>query len=211
MKLYFKIVCYLFVVLAIGAARAGSLEEFFHAIGLDDERKVGALLERGFDPNTVDAKGQVGLFLALREESDKVVKRLLAHPAIKLDAANASLETPLMMAALRGRMDWTRQLLDRGAAIERPGWNALHYAASGPESKVVALLLDRGAAIDALAPNGTTALMMAARYGSDDSARLLLARGAAARLKNQAGLQAADFARTAGRDNLAERLEQAVR
>ncbi len=111
-----------------------------------------------------------------------------------------------MMAALRGDLALTRQLLERGAKVNRDGWTPLHYAASGPEPKVVALLLDRGASIDAPSPNGTTPLMMAARYGSIDAADLLAARGANLTRKNEKGLTPADFAAGAGRETLAARL-----
>jgi len=40
-----------------------------------------------------------------------------------------------MMAALRGSLEWTQRLIERGAAINRDGWTPLHYAASGPEPK----------------------------------------------------------------------------
>jgi ankyrin repeat protein len=48
--------------------------------------------------------------------------------------------------------------------------------------------------IDAGSPNGTTPLMMAARYGTGEAVDLLLAEGADARLKNQQGLTALQFA-----------------
>ena len=84
----------------------------------------------------------------------------------------------------------------------------MHYAASGPTSEWVALLLARGARVDAQAPNGTTALMMAARYGSFDSVELLLDRGADAARRNQRDLTPADFAAEAGRDRLAQSARQ---
>jgi hypothetical protein len=68
------------------------------------------------------------------------------------------------------------------------------------------LLLDRGAPIDAKSPNGSTPLMMAARYGAEASVDLLLARGADAKRRNDLNLDAADFARQGGRDFLVERL-----
>ena len=68
------------------------------------------------------------------------------------------------------------------------------------------LLADRGADLNAASPNNTTPLMMAAQYGSEDSVRLLLDRGADPGRRNMKGLGAADFAKLAGRDNLAERL-----
>lgn len=211
MKQNFKYAIYLFTAIAYSVASAGSYVDFFRAVNIDDARTVGALLARGFDPNAANEAGQTGLVLALRDGSPKVAALLLAQPQIKVDAANASDETPLMMAALRGDLGWMQRLIDRGAAIERPGWTPLHYAASGAEPKAVALLLDRGAAIDAPSPNGSTPLMMAARYGDQRSAVLLLARGARADTRNVAGLTASDFARAAGRDALAATLAQAAR
>lgn len=190
---------------------AGVYEDFFRAVELDDARTVSRLLQRGFDPNTLDPQGQVGLFLALRGGSEQVVQVLLAHPDLKVDAANTSEETPLMMAALRGALEPARRLLERGARVERPGWTPLHYAASGPDLAMVRLLLDRGAPIDARSPNGTTPLMMAARYGTEEAAALLLERGADASLRNQLELGAGDFARAVGREALARRLDGLMR
>ncbi|MCY7314593.1 MAG: ankyrin repeat domain-containing protein [Rubrivivax sp.] len=170
-----------------------------------------ALLAGGFDPNTRNPQRQVGLFLAMRDEAPKVAAALLADPRIDIDATTSADETPLMMAALRGNAEWTQRLLERGAALQRQGWTPLHYAASGPEAGVVKLLLDRGAPIDALSPNGTTPLMMAARYGSPEAAALLLTRGASGRLRNDKSLNAADFARAADRTALATRLDAAAR
>ena len=48
-------------------ARAGVYEDFFVAIARDDGDAIAALLRRGFDPDTRDAGGQVGLTIALRE------------------------------------------------------------------------------------------------------------------------------------------------
>lgn len=192
-------------------ARAGSYEDFFRAVHLDDSRTVRSLLQRGFDPNAPDEKGNTGLIIALRDGSPNVAALLLASSDLKVDAANAANETALMMAALRGQLEPARRLLERGASVNRDGWTALHYAASGPEPQVVALLLDKGAAIDAPSPSRTTALMMAAGYGAIDSADLLLRRGANARLRSESDLTAADFARRAGRDALALRIEQAAK
>ena len=208
MKQILRLVIYTLVATAFSAANADDRDDFFHAINLDNPRMVASLIERGFDPDTADDKGQTGLLAAIRDGSQKVVDVLLSQTTLKFDAANRSDETPLMMAALKGRVDWMRALLERGAAVDRPGWTPLHYAASGPEPKAVALLLDKGAAIESLSPNRTTPLMMAARYGAIDSADLLLSRGASVTARNDVGLTAVDFARTAGRDRLVQKMEQ---
>lgn len=211
MRNYFKFLLYLVVASTVIPASADPVVDFFRAVNVDDDRTVKGLLAKNFDPNTANPQGQPGLFLALREESSKVAAALLAHPSIRVDATTSADETALMMAALRGNLDWTRRLVGAGAAIDRPGWTPLHYAASGPGDDVVRWLLEQGAAIDARSPNGSTALMMAARYGGLDAAELLLARGANPRLRNERDLSAADFARAAGRDALAARLEPASR
>lgn len=187
--------------------RAGAYEDFFSAIEVDDDGGLRRLLARGMDPNTLDPRGQHALYLALRGGSPKVFALLLQHPAIQLDQANAAGETPLMMAALRGRVDAMKALIERGAQVDRAGWAPLHYAASGPSAEAVALLLARGASVNARAPNGNTPLMQAARYGSEDSVRLLLQKGADRKLRNARDLDAAGYARLDGRDSLAQRLE----
>jgi ankyrin repeat protein len=60
--------------------------------------------------------------------------------------------------------------------------------------------------VNAPSPNGTTPLMMAARYGHEDSVQVLLAAQADPRARNQKDLSAADFAKEAGREALASRL-----
>jgi uncharacterized protein len=211
MKYYFRNLLYLFVIVGFSYARAGSYEDFFIAINRNDDWSVSRLLERGFDPNSRDSKGQTGLILALRDDSQRVAEALWKSQALDVNVQNASAETPLMMAALRGRIAWMQRLIDRGAQVHKEGWSPIHYAATGPEAKAVALLIERGAPIEALSPGKDTPLMMAARYGAEDSVDLLLARGASASAKNDRNLDAADMARAAGRDFLLVRLQKSVK
>lgn len=207
MRIYAKFAAYLLVALMFSTARAGAYEDFFLAVQRDDPRTVTRLLERGFDPNSVDPQGQSALYVALREPSLKVVEALWQAPGLKLDEPNGVGETPLMMACLRGHLDWIRRLLDRGAALHRPGWSPVHYAASAPESPdALELLLRRGAPVDPRSPQGQTPLMMAARWGDQRSADVLLAAGADPTLRDARELDAADHAERAGRDRLAARL-----
>ncbi len=192
---------------AVSWAHAGSYEDFFSAIERDDGASISALMARGFDPNSRNPEGQVGLFLALQKESFGAVAALMKSKDVSIDIVNTAGETPLMMAALKGQLEWTRQILLRGAKVNKAGWTALHYAASGPEPAVLSLLLDNGALINAESPNGTTPLMMAARYGTEGHVRVLTARQADGLKKNQQGLNAADFARQSGRDQLAKAIE----
>jgi ankyrin repeat protein len=206
MKKLFKLLLQLIVVMSFSSAHAGAYEDFFKALELDDGRTITQLLRRGFDVNSASESGQTPLFLALRSGSHQAVAALLSAPDLKVDQANQANETALMMAALRGHLDWCKRLVERGATVNREGWTPLHYAATGPNPQVTAFLLERGAQVDAPSPNGTTPLMMAARYGHEDSVQILLGAKADPRLRNQKELSAADFAKEAGREALASHL-----
>lgn len=205
----FKFAIYLVVATCFSSAHAGVYEDFFGAVRTGDARTVRQLVERGFDPNSRDPQGQTALHLALRDQTPAVAQALLALPALDFDALNAHGETPLMMAALKGEVDWVKKLLERGAKVHQPGWSPLHYAATGPEAQIVAMLLERGAPVDAESPNRSTPLMMASQYGTEASVDLLLARGADARRRNDLGMDATEFARRSGRDFLVEKLKRA--
>jgi uncharacterized protein len=206
MRFLFKFATQAILATALFPALAGSYEDFFTAVQRDDDGAVSALLRRGFDPNSHDPKGQTGLTLATRDRNWRVVKALLDSPASDVNELNTNGESPLMLAALRGERDWCVRLLERGARLQPSGWSAIHYAATGPNSAVVALLLERGADREAASPNGSTPLMLAARYGAESSVDLLLAQGADLTRRNERGLNAADFARLGGRESLAVRL-----
>lgn len=194
---YIRFVVYLFVITGFSYARADAYVDFFRAVNVDNASTVAELLAKGFDPNTLSEQGQVALYIAMREDSPKVAAVLLASPQLNIDATNAAGETPLMMAALKGRLDWTRKLIERGAKVQKPGWSPVHYAATGPNTELLALLLDRGANIDARAPDMSTPLMMAVRFGPEDSVKLLLRRGAEKSYINERNVTAADLARQA--------------
>ena len=211
MRKHFRYVVYLLVATFVSSANAGAYEDFFLAVNRDDGDTVTKLVQRGFDPNARSPEGQTALHLALRDQSPRVAAALIAERSLDVNVLNASAESPLMMAALRGDLAWSERLMARGAKIHKDGWSPLHYAATGPESRIVKLLLDRGAPINALSPNRSTPLMMAARYGAEASVDLLLAAGADKQLRNDLGLDAAEFAKLAARDFLLARLEGAKR
>ena len=211
LKLNLKFVCYIAVIAAFSSSHSGAFDDFFEAVRANKAADVTQLLARGFDPNTHEPSGQSALTLAVRDNAGQVIEALLRHPQLDLNAPNHAGETALMLAALKGNLALVRRFVERGAAINQTGWSALHYAASGPDPQVAAWLLERGAELDARSPNGTTPLMMAARYGPEQTAELLLAKNADTNVRNERGLSAADFARAAGREALAKRLDSRLR
>ena len=186
---------------------AGSYEDFFKAVQFDNVRTVQSLLQRGFDPNTVNPEGVPALMLAVREPSLQVAELLASWPQTKTEVRNANDESPLMLAALKGYLPLVKKLVANDADVNKPGWTPLHYAATGGHVPIVEFLLDESAYIDAESPNGTTPLMMAAMYGSPEAVKVLIQAGADLTLKNQLGMTALDFAVRGQRPNAKELIE----
>jgi len=207
----FKYLIYLYVFIGFSLIHAGSYEAFFKAVKDDDTAQVGALLSRGFDPNTLGPGGSVGLMLALQESAFKVVHVLVNHPKIKVEVRNAADESPLMLAALKGETALCQLMIQKGAEVNKTGWTPLHYAASNGHLEVINLLLDKYAYIDAASPNGTTPLMMAALYGTPAAVKLLLEAGADPMLKNDQGLNAVDYANRGERKDSANIISTFIR
>lgn len=188
-------------------AQAGSYEDFFKAVQVDNVRTVQTLLQRGFDPNTVNPEGVPALMVAVREPSLKVAELLASWPQTRTEVRNAHDESPLMLAALKGFLPLVKKLVNNDADVNKPGWTPLHYAATGGHVPVIEFLLDESAYIDAESPNGTTPLMMAAMYGSPEAVKALIQAGADLSLKNQQGMTALDFAVRGQRANARELIE----
>ena len=208
---YIRKTLYLFVFIGFSTAHSGSYDDFFAAIQHDDAQAVKALLARGFDANTMDPKGQYGLYLALRESSPKAAQVLIDWPKTDVNVLNTKGESALMMAALRGQQAIAEKLIKKGADVNKTGWAPLHYAASNGHLALMALLLENSAYIDAESPNGTTPLMMAAMYGTSEAVKLLIDEGADPQLKNQQGLTALQFAQRGNRPDAAGLIATAIR
>lgn len=131
------------------------------------------------DPSRPAEDGLTPLMEAvLRGDKDGV--RALLDGGSDVNASSPHGLTALMCAA--GDPALARILVERGANIEAQselGFNATILAAGwSGGSEVLKLLLDRGAALDVRAKDGTTALMRAAMAGDHETIGLLLARGA---------------------------------
>lgn len=194
--------------LAAPALQAGSYDRLFQAAKVDNDSAIRDLLKAGLDPNLIEEeRGDTALILALREDSMRVVTALLAAPGIDLEARARNGDNALMIAAFKANRPAVKALLARGAQVNRPGWTALHYAAAMGDNTILQWLLDKNAVVDALAPNKTTALMMAARGGHILSVKLLLDHGADPLLVNDQGYDAIAMARLFNNKDIIEGLE----
>jgi hypothetical protein len=199
--------------LGAGTALAATTEQqrdFFRAVQMDDAGTVRTLL-RVVDANALNpVGGEPALVLAAREGALNVLKVLLAHPGIQVDAQAMNGNTALMMAAYKGNQAAAEALLAKGAAVNRPGWTPLHYAAASGNDAIAGLLLERGAKVDAVSPPASgamTPLMMAAREGHQESALFLLEHGANPQLRNSEGLTAARIAERADHKSIAAAIQ----
>jgi hypothetical protein len=211
MRSRIRFIAALVFALAFPLAHAGSYDDFFKAIVRDDARAVTELLERGFDPNTIDPQGRQGLFLALQQGSLKAADVLIAWPRTQVEWRSAKDESPLMIACFKGYKEQARKLIARDADVNKTGWTPLHYAATAGNVEIILLLLDENAYIDAESPNKSTPLMMAAMYGSVPAVRALLEAGADPTLRNELGMSAVDFAQRGKRPDAAETIAAAIR
>ena len=202
-----KLLAALLVCTAFAAQAQPAASDLVTAAYRDNSNGLRDLIAKGGNPNAQDAQGRTPLTFALLAESEHAITELLATPSIDVNAPNGKDETPLMMAAIKGRLDLVKLLYKHRAQINRAGWTPLHYAASGPDDGVAAWLIQQGADLNARAPNGNTPLMMAAKYGPIDLALELVKLGADLTARNQQGLCAADFAAGANRDGLQKLLQ----
>jgi hypothetical protein len=192
-------------------ANAGSYEDFFKAIKQDDAKTMQSLLQRGFDPNTLDPEARHGLTMAVAEPSLKVAEVLIQAKGINVNFLNSANESALMYAALKGQLALAKLLISKDADVNKTGWTPLHYAATNGHVDVIQLLLDNHAFVDAASPNGSTPLMLAAQYGTPQAVKLLLDEGAEPLQKNEQGLTPIDFARRASRIDAERLIAEAIR
>ena len=193
-------------------AGACSFDDWFIAVKNDQAEKVKDLLKRGFDPNAIEPKrGDTGLILAMRENSMKVVEVLLADKRTKIDTEAFNGDNALMIACYNGNEKAVRALLNKGARVNKNGWAPLHYAAASGNNTIVQMLLDKDAFIDAVSPNATTPIMMAARSGHIYTVKLLHDNGADITLKNQRGYSAVDFANENKNTDIVKGLEYRIK
>jgi rhodanese-related sulfurtransferase len=105
--------------------------------------------------------------------------------------------TPLMRAALFGREDLVKELLDLGVNIHLrnlDGNNALWLACVSGNSVIVELLLEAGIDVDNRNVTGATTLMYTASSGKHDLTKVLLDNGADPFIRNDDDFLAIELA-----------------
>ena len=140
--------------------------------------------------------------------------RLLDRDGTLANAFGADGNVPVGLAAFFGQVDAMKRLLDRGAQVGIAARNVmkvqpLHAAVAARNPEAVAMLLARGADVNARQQVGYTPLMGAASGGRDDIVDLLLQHGADPSLVSDDGKTAAPIAAEHGHSTMAAKLEEA--
>ena len=177
---------------------------------------VKALLENGADPS------EAPRILDDNSEMSRLLKHYGAPPKDIDDQGDMG--WPMLVYVCRGdnreHPDKVLRLLELGADIDvrnYKGKTALHYAAKAGFLKVIRLLIEKGATINALDNNGETALFEAIRSTIKDSEKqraaieALLVKGADPNFKNGKGqtpLQVAQQMRRADAEKIVELLRR---
>jgi len=194
----------------LNPVHAADPKDFWFYIINDHDQQLRDLLRRGMDPNRKSPNQQTPLTMAAREDSWKAFDVLLASPKIDVNLPNAHDETPLMYTALLGDLPRSQKLLSMGAKVNQAGWSALHYAAIKGHSKIVAMLITKGANVNEPSPDGDTPLILAVRSGDVDTVQALIRAGADPLLSNFKAQNAIETAQSEGRRSLAAALEKIV-
>jgi hypothetical protein len=196
-------------LLFCASVQGAAYEDLLRAAELGNASGLVALLDKGMDPNTADAKGNTLLMIATREGHRDVVWALVRKKA-NANRRNQYGDTALMLAALRGDREIARMLIEFGGAeVKHSGWAPIHYAAYQDRPEMIRYLIAKGADKNALAPNGYTALMMAARSGHTDAAKALLYEDVEINIRSPSGETALRIARERKHSEVAELLVRA--
>jgi Raf kinase inhibitor-like YbhB/YbcL family protein len=133
---------------------------------------MDALLEAGVDPNAEDASGGTALTYAAAEGHANALETLQKHGA-------KPREMELTLAAGGCATEVVRAFLATGLSPDvESGTSPLHAAAGGDCPDTVALLVARGANVNAKDNDGWTPMIKAASAGHVEIVRLLLDKGA---------------------------------
>lgn len=182
----------------------------FRAAGIGSAAYVKEILDLGADINIPNSQNITPLHHAISSARSEIADLLAARGA-KLDVYSAAgmgdvkhLEeflasgvkpacpwTPLHCAAMMGKTDAAKLLLDKGAdvnAVSRGGYGKrtpLMWAAMGNHKETIEYLVSRGASVNQADDHGHTALWFAELNSAKESIAVLKDKGAQTNVTNQ--------------------------
>jgi len=193
--------------LAAGAALdtrdAKGWTPLIHAIDAGQTTAASWLIAKGADVNASSALGYSPLAFAAGCGNPIIVRELIQRGA-RLDAADPKFGVTPFQMAIRGSSEKVvRLFIEHGVDVNAPqdkeGNTPLLLAANRGLTSIVEILLEAGAKIDGASPPGIAPLMAAASRNQLKTAKYLLAKGANAKLADEGGQTALDWAESSER------------
>ena len=157
-------------------------------------------LEKGATVTREDNSGANALHFAAEGGDTDIIDLIHTH-LLNIESKTSQGRTPLMMAALGGKLQAVKWFLEKGATVncdDNRGWNTLHFAAEGGDTDIIDLIHTHLPNVDSKTNEGYTPLMVAAFNGKLPVVKWFLEKGATVTLKDKAGWNMLHFAAQGG-------------
>ena len=146
-------------------------------------------LEKGATVTSVDCDGWNILHGAAQGGDTNIISLIHTHLP-NIESKTGEGYTPLMVAALCGKLYAVKWFLEKGATVtceDNRGWNTLHHAAQGGDTDVISLIHTHLPNIESKTWEGDTPLMVAASTGKLHAVKWFLKKGATAACEDNRG------------------------
>jgi ankyrin repeat protein len=175
-----------------------------------DLERVRALLRDGADVNAAQGDGMTALHWSALNGHLEAMNVLLYAGATTEPLTRVGRYTPLHLASSRGHAASVARLLQAGArpdAVTETGVQPLHLAAQAGNADAVEALIARGAGVNARdATHGRTPLVFATALNRLEAMKVLISKGADARLATRV----IDYTARAAADNQARQARDRI-
>ena len=161
---------------------------------------VKSIIKREADPSLMDNRGLNTLHYAAQGGNTDIISLIHTHLP-NIDSKTREGDTPLMLAALNGKLRAVKWFLERGATVaceEKRGWNTLHHAAQGGDTDIISLIHTHLPNIDSKTGEGDTPLMLATLWGKLHAVKWFLEKGATVACENNVGWNTLHYAAQGG-------------
>ena len=161
---------------------------------------VKSMIKRGADPSLTDNKGWNTLHHAASGGDTDIISLIHTHLP-NIESKTGEGDTPLMVAALCGKLHAVKWFLEKGATVaceSNRGWNTLHCAAQGGDTDIISLIHTHLPNIDSKTGQGETPLMLAAFTGELHAVKWFLEKGATVACEDKRGWNMLHFAAESG-------------
>ncbi|HSW75416.1 MAG TPA: ankyrin repeat domain-containing protein [Candidatus Saccharimonadales bacterium] len=165
----------------------GNIPLHYAAQHTSDKKIIDILLDKGFDPHTINKRKETPMIVATQYDNLPIVQSLVEHK-VNMEQPNHNGFTPLLLATSLNYNDIAYFLIEAGARVNAQniwGQTSLMRAIKNNNLGLVKFLLEHGADTELKDDDKNTALLIAAYLGNTDAVNLLIKAGAHTHVKNK--------------------------